>query len=305
MYDIIVAGAGTAGMTAGIYAARAGKSVLIIEETVYGGQIIKAEKIENYPGIPDIPGADFAMKLYEHATAQHVEFSFAPVSAAAMDNGIITIHAGEKDYQCKAFIIATGSKNKPLGIKGEKEFIGKGVSYCATCDGNFFKNKTVCVVGGGNTALGDALYLCDLCKTVYVINHGTAFNAEEDQYEDARKRGNIKFITDTSVTEILGESKVNAIALENEKSGELTQLKTDGVFVAIGHTPGNQLFSNFVDLDEKGYIIAGEDTKTKTPGIFAAGDCRKKNLRQLVTAAADGAAAATAAAQYIKQLDRS
>lgn len=303
MYDIIIIGAGTAGMTAAIYAVRANKKVLVIEELMVGGQIVKADKIENYPGIEKISGADFAMNLYGQATAQGAEFLFAPVSSVENNGNIKTVKAGNKTYECKAIIIATGSKNKPLGIDGEKEFLGKGVSYCATCDGAFFKNKTVCVVGGGNTAGEDALYLSDLCEKVYLINNSNALNMEASELSDLKSKGNIEILENTSVVRISGKNTLEEITIKDTSNEKEKTLKTNAVFVAIGHMPGNQLFSHLVDLDEKGYIIAEEYGTTKTKGVFVAGDCRNKKLRQLTTAASDGANAATSAILYIKSIN--
>lgn len=305
MYDMIIAGAGTAGMTAAIYASRAGKKVLIVEELMYGGQIVKAENVENYPGIKSISGADFAISLYEQATAYGAEFLFAPITRVTDHGKTKTVRAGDKEYECTAFIIATGAKNRPLGIKGEKELIGKGVSYCATCDGNFYKGKTTVVVGGGNTALDDALYLCDLCKKVYLINKNEAFKGDEAKQEDVAAKENIEVILNTAVLEILGNPNVYAVTAKNKETGVEQQIETDGVFVAIGQMPGNHIFLPLVELNAKGYILASEEGTTKTPGIFAAGDCRQKNLRQLATAASDGANAAVAAMNYIKQINKS
>lgn len=303
MYDIIIAGAGTAGMTAAIYASRAGKKVLIVEELMYGGQIVKAENVVNYPGIKSISGADFAISLYEQATSYGAEFLFAPITRVIDHGTKKTVHAGEKDYDCTAVIIATGAKNRPLGIKGEKELIGKGVSYCATCDGNFYKNKTTAVIGGGNTALDDALYLCELCKKVYVIHRKDKFSGEDTKQKEVKSKKNIEIIMNTSVLEILGNPNVYALTTKHEETGKEQQVETEGVFVAIGHMPGNHIFLPLVELNPKGYILATEEGTTKTPGIFAAGDCREKNLRQLATAASDGANAAVAAMNYIKQVN--
>ena len=303
MYDIIIVGAGTAGLTAGIYGARAGKKVLILEQTTYGGQIINTPDIENYPGIAHVSGFEFAKGLYEQATGLGVLYKTekvlgietVPGSVSYVTKRVIT---SEGEYECGAVILATGAKNRPLGLKREQELIGAGVSYCATCDGAFFRKMDVAVVGGGNTALEDAAFLSGYCNRVYVIHRRDQFRGDERDVSKLRAKENVEFVLDSVVTGILGAGMVDGILIKNVKTGETTELSINGLFVAIGQMPDNQMFSGVVELDEQGYIVADESCETSTPGVFAAGDCRTKSVRQLTTAAADGAVAGLAAAKY-------
>lgn len=303
MKDIIIIGAGTAGLTAGIYAARAGKSALILESTAYGGQIINTPDIENYPGIAHISGFDFAQKLHDQALALGVEIDFGTVTAVQDDRAekkVVT--SGGKTYSCRAVILATGAKNRHLGIDREKELTGRGVSYCATCDGMFFRGKDVAVNGGGNTALGDALYLAAICRKVYLIHRREQFRGAEADAEKLRKLENVEFVLNSTVTRLNGEKDLESIEVTRKDTGEVRMIPVSALFVAIGQTPDNAAFASLVQLDEKGYIVAGEDCHTSREGIFTAGDCRTKSLRQLTTAASDGAVAATAACEYIDRL---
>ena len=300
MYDIIVIGAGPAGLTAAIYARRASKTVLVLEAMTYGGQIINTPDIENYPAAPHISGLDFANRLYEQATGLGAEVVFERVTEIK-DGTEKTVVTAENTYTAKAVIIATGSQNRKLGIEGERELVGRGVSYCATCDGAFFRNKKVAVMGGGNTALEDALYLADLAETVYLIHRRGEFRGDEATVNALKERQNIKFMLNSTVTKLIADKRLTAIEVTDKNTGAVTKLDVNGLFVAIGRTPENQPFEDLIKLDEAGYIAAGEDCITNVPGIFAAGDNRTKSIRQLVTAAADGAAAATAAVQYISR----
>ncbi len=303
MKDIIIIGAGTAGLTAGIYAARAGKSALILESTAYGGQIINTPDIENYPGIAHISGFDFAQKLHDQALALGVEIDFGTVTAVQDDRAekkVVT--SGGKTYSCRAVILATGAKNRHLGIDREKELTGRGISYCATCDGMFFRGKDVAVNGGGNTALGDALYLAAICRKVYLIHRREQFRGAEADAEKLRKLENVEFVLNSTVTRLNGEKDLESIEVTRKDTGEVRMIPVSALFVAIGQTPDNAAFASLVQLDEKGYIVAGEDCHTSREGIFTAGDCRTKSLRQLTTAASDGAVAATAACEYIDRL---
>lgn len=294
MYDIIIIGAGPAGMTAAIYGKRAGKSVLVLEAKSYGGQIINTPDIENYPAAAHISGFDFATKLYEQAKELGAEFRFERATGIK-DGEVKTVITAKNSYEAKTVIIATGSENRKLGADNESELVGRGVSYCATCDGAFFRKKTVAVVGGGNTALEDALYLADIAEKVYLIHRRDGFRGDEATAEKLRARDNVEFILNSRVTKLTAEKKLKSIEITNN-DGNVTELEVSGLFVAVGRVPENTEFANVIDLDEAGYAIAGEDCRTKTPGIYVAGDNRTKQLRQLVTAAADGAAAATAAA---------
>ncbi len=299
MHDIIIIGAGTAGLTAAIYGVRAGKSVLVFESGIFGGQIVNSSEVENFPGIKRITGADFAMNLYEQALELGTEFQMNAVTGIDINNGSKSIVTSKSKYTCRTIIIASGNKKRPLGLEKETQLIGNGVSYCATCDGGFFKGRDVAVVGGGNTALEDSIYLSEYCKKVYVIHRRDTFRGEEKLVEVLEKRENVEFILNTSVTQLSGNSRLEGIELTNLVDDSKSSLEIQGLFVAIGQIPQNAPFSPPVDLDEAGYIIAGEDCKTNIIGIFAAGDCRTKTFRQLSTAAGDGTVAALGACEYI------
>ncbi len=299
MKDIIIIGAGPAGLTAAIYALRSGKSVLLIEAKSYGGQIINAAKIDNYPGLPNISGFEFAQKLYEQATSFGAEIVYE-TAVSVEDNGktkLVRTKSGE--HEAKAVILATGARNKPMGLSREDKLLGKGVSYCATCDGMFFRKKEVAVFGGGRIAVEDALFLSDYCSKVYVIHSQMRFGAAPSDVEKLKARENVEFVLESNVTALLGEEKLTGIEVTNKKDGSKRKINISGLFVAIGQMPDNGAFANMVELDEKGYIAAGESCLTKTNGIYAAGDCRTKEVRQLTTAAADGAVAALAACSRI------
>ena len=298
MYDIIVIGAGPAGLTAAIYACRASKKTLVLEATPYGGQIITTLDIENYPGEEHISGVDFAKKLYTQAKNLGAEFEFEKV-VEIVDNGETKLVKTEDDeYEAKAVIIATGTETRKLGIENEAKLTGRGVSYCATCDGAFYKNKTVAVAGGGSSALYEASYLANLVKKLYLIHRRNEFRGEDALVKELQEKENVEFIMNSNVDKIIGDDKVEKIVIK-DNDGNTRELEIDGLFVAIGRTPSNQNFENVVDLDESGYIESGEDCKTKTAGVFVAGDNRKKTTRQIVTATADGAIAASAAIKYI------
>jgi len=299
MNDIIIIGAGTAGLSAAIYARRAGKKALILEALSYGGQIINTPEVENYPGIKNISGFDFATGLYEQAAALGAEIEYVRVTGIESNaDGSKTVHTTDGDRECKAVIIATGAKNRPLGIDREEELTGSGVSYCATCDGAFYKKKSVAVNGGGNTAIEDAGFLSNFCSKVYVIHRRDEFRADVHEVEKLKAKENVEFILDSEVTALLGDDELTGIEVTNKKTGEKKELEISGLFIAIGQMPDNTAFASVVNLDEKGYIIGKEDCLTNTPGVFTAGDCRTKAVRQLTTAAADGAVAALAAAAY-------
>lgn len=301
MFDIIIIGAGPAGLTSAIYACRASKKVLVLEAKSYGGQIINTLDIENYPAEAHISGFDFATKIYNQAKELGTEFVFEKVIEIkdnAYEKEVITT---KNAYKSKAIIIATGSDNRKLGLLNEDELIGKGISYCATCDGAFYKHKKVAVVGGGNTALEDALYLSDIADKVYLIHRRNEFKGEEVTINLLNNKNNIKFILNSNVTKLNSSNKLDSIEV-TDKDGNIETIEIDGLFVAIGRIPENQNFSKLINLDENGYIIAGEDCKTNVDGIFVAGDNRIKSVRQLVTATSDGAIAATEAIKYINNL---
>ena len=305
MTDIIIIGAGTAGLSAAIYALRAGKSVLLFEQLTYGGQIVNTPEIENYPGIKNISGFDFATGLYEQAEALGAKIEYAkvtgitPVDSASNGGKGFVVSAGDKTYEAQAVILATGAKNRPLGLDRETELIGNGVSYCATCDGAFFRKRPVAVNGGGNTALEDALFLSNYCSKVYVIHRRDEFRGEVKLVERLKEKENVEFILNSTITALLGENALSAIEVTDKITGEKKTVAVDGLFIAIGQMPENTAFAPLVSLDPAGYISAGEDCRTNIEGIFVAGDCRTKTVRQLTTAASDGAVAALAACAYI------
>lgn len=301
MTDIIIIGAGPAGLTAAIYARRASKSVLVLEAKSYGGQIINTPEIENYPAAAHISGVDFAMRLYEQAKELGAQIVFEKAVEIRDEGAEKTVVTNKNTYTCRALILATGSENRKLGLDGEDRLVGRGVSYCATCDGSFFRGKTVAVVGGGNTALEDALYLADLCEKVYLIHRRDAFRGEEASAERLKARENVEFVYNSQVTKLLREKRLTGIEVTN-KDGSVRTLDVNGLFIAVGRIPENQNFASLITLDETGYVLAGEDCRTNVPGIYVAGDNRKKEVRQLVTATADGAVAATAAVHYINEL---
>ena len=301
MKDMIIVGAGTAGLSAAIYAQRSGLKALVLEGNAYGGQIVNTPDIENYPGIAHISGFDFATNLYQQALDLGAKVQYEKVVEVIDDGEIKTVKTTKNEYQTKALILATGLVRRHIGLPNEERFMGKGVSYCATCDGAFFKNKVVAVNGGGNVALEDAQYLADLCEKVYVIHRRDAFRAEQAEINRILEKKNIECVYDSTVTKLNGNDHLESIEVR-DKEGNTRQLDVAALFVAIGQIPLNEAFKNIVDLDESGYIKADELGYTNHPGIFAAGDCRVKSLRQLATAASDGANAATSAYHYLLTL---
>ena len=302
MADIIIIGAGTAGLTAAIYAKRAGMEAVVFESDSYGGQIINTPEIENYPGIKNVSGFEFATSLYEQAVSlgASVEFDKIVSIEGTYETGFTVKGEYGTTETGKCIIIAAGARNRHMGIAGEEKFEGRGISYCATCDGSFFKGKTTAVVGGGNTALEDAVYLSDLCEKVYIIHRRDEYRADAAQVELLRSRDNIEEVLSYVVKDLKGEDRLEGLVLESRKDGSLREIGVDGVFVAIGQIPSSDLYKGLVDMDESGYIVAGEDCHTGTAGIFAAGDIRTKKVRQLTTAASDGAVAALAACDLIR-----
>ena len=298
MTDVAIIGAGTAGLTAAIYARRAGASVTIFEGEAPGGQIINTPEIDNFPGMPGVSGYEYANKLYEQAQNFGAEFVFDKVKKVegSFEEGfrIITEYGTECD--AKTMIIASGVKRREMGLAGEQEFTGRGISYCATCDGAFFKGKTAAVFGGGNTAVEDAIYLAGICKKVYIIHRRNQFRADAALVDELLAHDNVETKLCFTVSGIRGEDKLTGVELTSI-DGSREELTTDALFVAIGLIPENDVFKDIVDLDDAGYVAADETCETSTPGVFAAGDCRTKDVRQLVTAAADGAVAAVAASR--------
>lgn len=289
MYDIIIVGAGPAGLTAALYALRANKKILVLEAKSYGGQIIKASKIENYPGIEKISGFDFATSLYNQVKSFGGEIKYETVLRIEEDKTVVT---AQNKYSAKAVIIATGSFNRKLNIENEDNLIGKGVSYCATCDGNFFKDRTVAVIGYDEEAINDVLYLTDIAKKVYLIS------TKDIEFGNKEICSDVEVIKCNSINKLIGENKLESIEINVDN--EIKIINIDGLFISVGREPKNNIFKNIVDIDGNGYIISEDGVHTKTPGVYVAGDTRVKELRQLTTAVADGSIAATIA---IKELN--
>lgn len=298
MYDIIIVGAGPAGLTSAIYGGRASKKVLVLEAKNYGGQIINTLDIENYPGNNHISGFDLATNMYNQAKELGAEFIFEKVVEIKNKKGYKEVTTNNNTYKCKALILATGAENRKLGLSNEDDLVGKGVSYCATCDGAFYKDKIVAVVGGGNTALEDALYLADMASKVYLIHRRDTFKGEKSTLDKIKERHNVEFVYNSTVSKLNASDWLDSIIVI-DRDNTKREIKVNGIFVAVGQIPENQNFSKIINLNEKGYIIAKDNCHTNRSGIFAAGDGRVKDLRQLVTATSDGAVAATEAIKYI------
>ena len=299
---LVIIGCGPAGLTAAIYASRAMKSVLVVEKEGFGGQIVLSPGVENYPGVAgSVSGADLANTLVEKAMEFGAITEFDEiVKIEKTDDGFIC-HGSYGHYSGKSVIIAAGAHHRKLGLESEERLIGKGVSYCAVCDGAFFKGKTVSVIGGGSTALADALLLSELASKVYLIHRRDEFRGEAHVVERLRKKENVEFVLNAVPEEFIGENSLTAVRLKIKDGSERT-LECDGVFVAIGQSPSNEIFAALVDLDDGGYVNSNETCRTKTAGIFVAGDCRTKAVRQLTTATADGTVAALAACDYVDSL---
>ena len=297
MYDVIVIGAGVAGLTSAIYLRRANKNVLVLESTSYGGQIINANNIENYPGYLHISGFDLATNLYNQARELGTEIKFEKVLEVSIGKNKKVI-TNKNQFRTKSIIIATGCENRKLDLPGEDELVGKGVSYCATCDGNFYKGKEVAVVGGGNTAIEDALYLANICKKVYLIHRRDSFRAFEREVELLKSKENVIFILNSNITKINGKDKLESIEVTSKEEKKLINI--DGLFIAIGKEPFTEIFKNDIKLNSDGYIKS-HNGLTNRKGVFAAGDVCEKQLRQLVTATSDGAIAAMEAIKYLNK----
>ncbi len=299
MEDVVIIGGGPAGLTAAIYIQRAGKHAVVLEGNAPGGQIINAAEVQNFPSIKSISGVDFAQNLYEQALSLGAEVRFVKAVGIEIKEGKKIVKTTKQDIEAKAIILATGASNKKLGVERENEFLGKGVSYCATCDGAFFKKKDVAVVGGGNTAVEDALFLSNYCNKVYLIHRRDFFRAEETFVEEIKKKKNVEFVLNSTVTKLVGDKVLEEIEVtDNNKNTR--NIKVSGLFIAVGQVPGNGAFENLIKLDNFGYIVAQENCKTNIDGIFVAGDARTKQVRQLTTACSDGTTAAIAAVNYIK-----
>ncbi len=304
MHDIIVVGGGPAGMTAALYALRNGKSVLVIEKESFGGQMTQSPKIENYPGKLQVSGMELADEMMNQILEQGADIEIETVASIFPDDGgwIVATEEGGA-YEAKAVVIATGVKHRMLGLPGEDDLVGDGVSYCAVCDGDFYTDKVVCVVGGGNSALQDAILLSEKCKEVIMLLRRQVFRGEEKLQEVLFSHPNVSARMDVVISSLVaGNNGLEAVEIENRTTGEKQRIDCDGLFVAIGLVPENGAFAELADLDDWGYFDSDESCTTKSPGIFVAGDCRNKEIRQITTASADGAVAALAACRYIDML---
>lgn len=301
-YDIIIIGAGPAGLSAAVYAKRAGFRTLVLDKSpVSGGQVLSTYEVDNYLGIQGVTGMELSEKFKNHAMAAGAEFVCANVLSIDAEGDTKVVHTEKEDYEAAAIIFAVGAHHAKLGVKGEEELTGMGVSYCATCDGAFFKNRKVAVVGGGDVAIEDAIFLARGCEKVYVIHRRDTFRAAHSLVEKARQMDNIEFIIDTTVSEICGEDMVEKLVLSNVKTKEQTELEVHGIFIAVGIVPETEILQDVVKMDEKGYVLSDELGSTNIPGIFVAGDCKQKRLRQIITAVADGANAVTGVEDYFNQ----
>ena len=301
IYDIIVIGGGPAGLTASIYARRANKTVLVLEKETFGGQITSSPKVENIPGFNSLSGNEFAEKLVDQAIFQGAELDSAEVLSVT-DGEIKTVVTDAGEYKAKAIIIATGAKHRLLGLANETDYIGNGISFCAVCDGAFYSGRTVAVIGGGNSALQEAILLSDLAKKVYVVQNLDFLTGEKKLADELKSKQNVEIILGTVVDEYIGDGELKGIKIKKSANGETRELTVDGVFVAIGLVPQNDAFKNVISVDSRGYAESDESLKTKTKGIFVAGDCRIKNVRQVVTASNDGAISALSACDYVDSL---
>jgi len=305
MYDVIIVGAGPAGLTAGIYAGRAGMSALILERVFPGGQIARAHIVENYPGFPDgVEGVELGIRFKEHAERHGAVIESAEVTGYSLDGEIKKVFTSDKTYEAKTVILAMGAAYKTLGLYSEKRFLGTGVSYCATCDGPFFRGKDVVVVGGGDTAIEDALYLANFVNRVYVVHRRDELRAQMALQKAARQNERIEFVWNSEVDTITGDTMVTGVRVRNNKTQEMRQIPCSGVFIAIGTVPHTEEVKSQVKTDAFGYIVTDSGMRTNLPGVFAAGDIVAKPLRQVVTAAADGAIAIYSAQEYLRTLEK-
>lgn len=297
IYDVIIIGAGPAGITAGIYAQRSRLKTILLEKMGVGGQVVLSDIIENYPGFTSISGFELMQKFEEHARAFDLTIEDGEVIEIKSEDDYKSVKTSGNDYKAKSVIIASGAKPRRLGVKGEEQFIGKGVSFCATCDGFFFRDKDVLVVGGGNSAITEALFLTKIVNKVYIVHRRSELRAARILQEKASENPKIEFIWNSVVDEIIGDDVVKQVALRNVATGERFEIAAGGVFVYVGLTPNTEFID--VDKDKNGFILTDASLATSMSGVFAAGDCRSKSLRQIVTAVGDGALAATSAEQYI------
>lgn len=300
-FDVIVIGGGPAGYAAALYTVRSGFSTLVIERMAAGGQMNETVQIDNYPGFDDgIDGFSLGMKMQNGALRFGAQTKYAEVKSVELRGNVKTIETDDGTYTAKAVVIATGAGHKHLGIEHETDLVGRGVGYCASCDGMFYRGKTVAVVGGGNSAAADALVLSRIAKKVYLIHRRDSLRATKVYHEPLEKAENVEFVWNSAVSELVYDEKLTGIVVKNVESGGESILEVDGLFISIGRDPATQLFRGQLELDERGYIVAGESTETNIPGVYAVGDVRTKAVRQIVTAASDGAVAAHFAEEYLK-----
>lgn len=301
IYDVLIIGGGPAGYTAAMYSARAGLDTLVTERYIAGGQMTQTSQIDNYPGFEaGIEGFELGYKMQQGAERFGAQTVRANVLSADLSGDIKKIETDSGILSSKSIIIATGAEHKHLGLANEEQLIGKGVGYCAACDGMFYKGKTVAVVGGGNSAAADAILLSKICRKVFLIHRRDTLRAEKFYHEPLMKTENIEFVFNSTVTDIISDTAVTGIKIKNTKDGSESEIACDGIFISIGRTPQTELFRGQLDLDKNGYIIADESTRTSMDGVFAAGDVRTKELRQIVTAVSDGASAAHFAEEYLE-----
>lgn len=302
MYDVIIIGAGPAGLSAAIYAMRAKLNALVIEQAGPGGQVLTTYEVDNYPALPGISGYELGVKMKEHAEKLGMKLVSEEVKEVIWEQEHKCVRTDRAEYETKTLILASGAVHAKLGLPDEERLSGMGVSYCATCDGAFYKNAVTAVVGGGDVALEDAIFLARLCKKVYVIHRRNEFRGAKSLQEALFQLPNVEILWDSVVTSIHGEDEVEGITVENCLNGSKERYDVDGIFIAVGIRPVSEVFDGLAERDKAGYLIAGEDTKTSTPGVFAAGDVRTKPLRQIVTAVADGANAVYAVQEYLTEI---
>ena len=302
VFDTIIIGGGPGGYTAALYAARAGFSALVLEKLSPGGQMATTDQIDNYPGFPQgVNGFELALEMQKGAQRFGAQTELAEVLRVDLRGPVKEVVTQKETYRAPTVVLATGASPRELGLPGERELRGRGVSYCATCDGMFYRGRTVAVVGGGNTAVADVLYLSRICEKVYLIHRRDTLRASKVYLDPLQKAENVEFVWDSEVKQLLRDQAVTGVRVRNKKTGEERDIPCDGVFVAVGYLPNTELYRGQVELDEAGYVLADETTQTNLPGVFAVGDLRKKPLRQVVTAASDGAVAAHFIEEYLNQ----
>ena len=300
VYDVLVIGGGPGGYTAALYAARANLSVMVLEKLTPGGQMGTTDVIDNYPGFPEgVGGFELALQMQKGAQRFGAQTQLSEVISVELGGTVKQVRTQDVTYQARTVVLASGAHPRELGLSGEQELRGRGVSYCATCDGMFYRGKTVAVVGGGNTAVSDVLYLSRLCQKVYLIHRRDQLRASKVYLDPLQQAENVEFVWDSQVQELLYGDMLTGVQVRHKKTGELREIPCDGLFVAVGHVPNTELYQGQVELDQAGYVLADETTQTNLPGVFAVGDLRKKPLRQVITAASDGAVAAHFIEEYV------